>query len=89
VKSCSALESSWPDENLLCPKDDTSLRAGAESKPLLGTVVADRDRISRRVGEGGMGAVYLGEHAKDRAKAGLNGRAGTRTPDLCCVKAAL
>ncbi len=37
-------------------------RASAPSDPLVGALVASRFRVIERIGEGGMGAVYLAEH---------------------------
>jgi serine/threonine protein kinase len=46
-----------------CPADGTALKPkGVDS--LIGHVLADKYHIIKRIGEGGMGRVYLGEHVK-------------------------
>ncbi|HTB56521.1 MAG TPA: serine/threonine-protein kinase [Polyangia bacterium] len=52
--------------------------------PLIGTVVSERYRIIRKVGEGGMGAVYQAEHALIEKRVALKilFQDLTRRPDL-------
>jgi serine/threonine protein kinase len=52
--------------------------------PLIGMVVSDRYRILRKIGEGGMGAVYLAEHALIEKRIALKilFQDLTRRPDL-------
>jgi eukaryotic-like serine/threonine-protein kinase len=56
----------------------------AADDPLIGTVVSDRYRILRKVGEGGMGAVYQAEHALIEKRVALKILFAdlTRRPDL-------
>ena len=56
----------------------------ATDDPLIGTVVSDRYRIIRKVGEGGMGAVYQAEHALIEKRVALKilFQDLTRRPDL-------
>src|ERR1043166_1605225 len=55
-----------------CPVDGTALRlqGGAEAD-LVGQIVADRYHVMRKLGEGGMGQVYLVEHVKMQRKSAL------------------
>src|SRR6201999_552135 len=52
--------------------------------PLIGRVLADRYRILRKIGEGGMGCVYQAEHALIEKKIALKVlfQDLTRRPDL-------
>jgi eukaryotic-like serine/threonine-protein kinase len=56
----------------------------AADDPLIGAVVSDRYRIIRKVGEGGMGAVYQAEHALIEKRVALKilFQDLTRRPDL-------
>ncbi len=66
MKICATCGTEYPDEQSFCPTDGSSLKSVGGAADLVGSIVADRYRITKKLGEGGMGAVYLGEHVKMR-----------------------
>ena len=71
MKTCPVCAREFPDNVKFCPNDGQTLRAKGPLADLIGQVVADRYHIIKKLGEGGMGTVYLGEHVKMGRKSAI------------------
>lgn len=69
VRICPKCQLELDTEEPFCPRDGTRLlsrsvyeQIAQETDPLVGQRISDRYLVIRKLGEGGMGDVYLGEH---------------------------
>ena len=63
-KICPTCGTEYPANERFCPRDGTALRAQGGGTDLVGSIIAERYHVLKKLGEGGMGQVYLAEHVK-------------------------
>ncbi len=68
TRRCTACETRYPADFLVCPRDATPLvdvaAADADVDPLIGKLLGETYQIIRVIGEGGMGKVYEARHLR-------------------------
>lgn len=64
AKVCPQCGAEYDTASRFCPNDGTPLRPKGSADPFVGRVLAERYHMLKRLGEGGMGRVYLAEHVK-------------------------
>ena len=63
-KICPTCGTEYPANERFCPRDGTALRSQGGGTDLVGSIIGERYHVLKKLGEGGMGQVYLAEHVK-------------------------
>src|ERR1700760_4948269 len=67
MRHCTQCGASTPDAARFCPGCGAAMGTSG-SDPMIGKVIADRYLLIEKIGQGGSGTIYRGEHNKLRKK---------------------
>ena len=81
MKFCPVCGTEYADDVKFCPRDGQTLKSANPSGDLIGQVIADRYHVTKKLGEGGMGAVYLAEHVKMGRKSAIKVMSASMSQD--------
>ncbi len=70
-KICPQCNTEYAPEQLFCPKDGSTLKSLGGAADLVGSIIQKVYHVTKKLGEGGMGTVYLAEHVKMGRKSAL------------------
>ncbi|MEP6744021.1 MAG: protein kinase [Gemmatimonadota bacterium] len=85
MKFCPVCGTEYADDVKFCPRDGQTLKSANPSGDLIGQVIADRYHVTKKLGEGGMGAVYLAEHVKMGRKSAIKVMSASMSQDADAV----
>jgi eukaryotic-like serine/threonine-protein kinase len=68
TKVCPQCGRTYPTADRFCTVDGAALMSSGNADSLIGAVLAERYLVQEKLGEGGMGEVYLAEHVRMKRK---------------------
>ncbi len=85
AKLCPQCGTRYEGDNRFCTLDGATLVAESPADSLTGSVLADRYSVDRKLGEGGMGEVYLAEHIRMKRKVAVKVMRAWLTKDAAAI----